>query len=93
LSYTANMFIPMILYDFRLYCLVVPVAFHKPLCTDRVENTVSNSNSVFVGVFLTAGTCLPISCLESGCITPLFIRLFHSNGCKCTIFFRSRFCY
>jgi hypothetical protein len=51
------------------------------LCTDRVENTVSNSNSI-VCVFVVAGTCLPIRCLETCCITPLSILLLHSNGCK-----------
>jgi hypothetical protein len=32
-------------------------------------------------LFVTAGTCIPIRCLETGCITTLFIRLLHSNGC------------
>jgi hypothetical protein len=28
-----------------------------------------------------AGTCLPFCCLETACITPLFIRVLHNNGC------------
>jgi hypothetical protein len=32
-------------------------------------------------VTVAAGTCLPIRCLETGCIISLIIRLFHSNGC------------
>jgi hypothetical protein len=51
------------------------------LGTDYIENTVSNSNSIAVCVFVAAGTCLPIRCLETGCVTPLFIRLLHNNGC------------
>jgi hypothetical protein len=47
----------------------------QPLCTDRVGYTVTNSNSIV------EESCLPIRCLETGCITPLFIRLLHSNGC------------
>jgi hypothetical protein len=39
-----------------------------PLCTDRVENTVSNSNSIIVFVFLAAETCLSIRCLETSCL-------------------------
>jgi hypothetical protein len=45
------------------------------LCTDRIENTVSNSNSIVTCVFTTAITCLPIRCLETGGITPVFICL------------------
>jgi hypothetical protein len=50
---------------------------------DRVENTVSNNNSIVLCVFVAAGTCLPICSLETGCITPLFIYLLQSNGCTC----------
>jgi hypothetical protein len=32
--------------------------------------------------FVSVGTCLPIRCLETGCMTPLFIRLLHSNSCQ-----------
>jgi hypothetical protein len=46
---------------------------------DLVENTVSNGNSIVLFVFVAAGTCLQIRCLETGCITPLFIRLLQSN--------------
>jgi hypothetical protein len=53
----------------------------QPLCMDRVENIVSNSNSIVVFLFVAAGTCLPTSCLDRGCITPLFIRILHSNVC------------
>jgi hypothetical protein len=49
---------------------------------DRVENIVSNSNFIVVCVFVAAGTYLPIRCLEIGYITPLFIRLLHSNRCR-----------
>jgi hypothetical protein len=37
-----------------------------PPCMDRIENTVSNNNSIVVEA------CLPIRCLETGCITQLF---------------------
>jgi hypothetical protein len=59
------------------------VFYHKPLCTDEVENTVSNSNSIVACIFVAAGTCLPINCLDTGCIKPLFICLFHGNCCTC----------
>jgi hypothetical protein len=36
-------------------------------------------NYIVVFVFVAAGTCLPTRCLETGCITPLFIRLLHSQ--------------
>jgi hypothetical protein len=49
-----------------------------PLCTNRVEN----SSTIVECVFFAAGTFLPIRCLETGCITPLFIRLFRGNGCR-----------
>jgi hypothetical protein len=42
---------------------------------EQVENTVSNSNSIVVAA------CLLRRFLETGCITPLFIRLLHSDGC------------
>jgi hypothetical protein len=38
--------------------------------------------TLVVCVFVAVGTCLPIRCLETGYITPLFIRLLYSNGCK-----------
>jgi hypothetical protein len=38
-------------------------------------------NCIVALIFVAAWTCLPIRCLETGCITPLFIRLLHSNGC------------
>jgi hypothetical protein len=50
----------------------------QPLCTDRVENIDSNSNSIVVWIFVTAGTFLPIRC-----ISPLFIRQLHNKGYAC----------
>jgi hypothetical protein len=37
----------------------------KPLCTDRVKNTVSKSNSFGACGFVAAGTCLEILCFET----------------------------
>jgi hypothetical protein len=34
-------------------------------------------------LFLPLHACIPIRCLETGCITPLFIRPLHNNGCTC----------
>jgi hypothetical protein len=51
------------------------------LCTDRRENIVSNINCIVVCVFVATGTCLPIRCIETCCLTPLYIRLLHGNGC------------
>jgi hypothetical protein len=48
---------------------------------NRVENTISNSNSIIVFIFVAVGTCLPIRCLKTGCKIPLFIRLMLSNSC------------
>jgi hypothetical protein len=56
---------------------------YKPLCTDQVQNTVSNNYSIVTCVFLAAGTCFPIRCLETVCTTPLFIRL-SSGHCTAT---------
>jgi hypothetical protein len=36
------------------------------------RNPVSNSNSIISSVVFAAGTCLPIRCLVTGCLTPLF---------------------
>jgi hypothetical protein len=47
----------------------------QTLCTDRVENTVSNGNFIVTCVFIAAGMCLQIRCLETGRITSLFIGL------------------
>jgi hypothetical protein len=57
------------LHEFRFHLHSVPC------------RTVSNSNSIVLCVFVATGMCLPIRCLETGCITPLFIRLLRSNGC------------
>jgi hypothetical protein len=55
-----------------------PICLHyNTFKTDRVENTVCNSNSL-----VAAGTCLPIRRLETVCVTSLFIRL--SRGHCCT---------
>jgi hypothetical protein len=43
---------------------VTPIVFFIILCTDRVENTVSNSNSIAERVFVAAGTCLLIRYIE-----------------------------
>jgi hypothetical protein len=59
-----------------LHCFVAPTVFLIPLCTDRVENIVSNSNSNFACASVAAGNCLLIRWLETDCITPLFHRLF-----------------
>jgi hypothetical protein len=37
----------------------------QSLCTDRVENTLSNSTSIVACVSVAAGTCLQSSCLET----------------------------
>jgi hypothetical protein len=56
--------------------LVAPSFF---LCTDRVENTFSSSNSIV------AEACLPCRCTETGCITPLFIRHFIATAVHATV--------
>jgi hypothetical protein len=40
----------------------------RPICTDRVENTVSSSTSIFVCLSIAAGTCLPSRCLETNVV-------------------------
>jgi hypothetical protein len=40
-----------------------------PLCTDRVENKISNSTSIVECVSVAAGTFLPSHCLETA-LTP-----------------------
>jgi hypothetical protein len=50
---------------------------------DLAENTVSNSNSIVLYVFVAAETCFTMRYLETGCITPLFINLLRSNGYTC----------
>jgi hypothetical protein len=44
----------------------------------------------FMFVFFAAGTCLPIRCLATGCITPLFICLLHSKCCTCYYIHREK---
>jgi hypothetical protein len=60
----------------------------QPLHTDRVENTVPNTNSIIPCVFVAAGTCLPNRCLETGCITQWFIRLPRSHCIATAVHFR-----
>jgi hypothetical protein len=50
-----------------------------------LETGSSNVSCVFVA----AGTCIPIRCLETCCITLLYIRLLLSNGCTCYIINKS----
>jgi hypothetical protein len=58
--------------------LVAPVLFFiTPWRGPRRQHSVFSVACVTVA----AGTCLPIRCLETGCLTPLFIHLLHSNGC------------
>jgi hypothetical protein len=60
--------------------LVAPILFFiTPRRGPRRQHPVSPVACVTVAT----GTCLPIRSLETGCITPLFIRLLHSNGCRC----------
>jgi hypothetical protein len=56
---------------------VAPIIFLvTPLHGPDKKNTVSNSNSIVACVLVAAETSLQIHCLETGCITLLFIRLF-----------------
>jgi hypothetical protein len=54
---------------------IATIVFLITTFIDRVENTISNSTSIVPFVFIAAGTCLLIHCLETGCISPLFICL------------------
>jgi hypothetical protein len=53
----------------------------QPLCADRVENTVSNSDSIVTCVFVAAGTRLPIRCLETAVVYSPISQLLNSNYC------------
>jgi hypothetical protein len=53
------------------------------LCTDRVENTVSNSTSIVACVSFGVGTCLPSRCLEMALAYLLITQSLHSNGYTC----------
>jgi hypothetical protein len=58
--------------------LVAPILFFiTPWRGPRRQHPVFSVACVTVA----AGTCLPIRCLKTGCITPLFILLLHRNGC------------
>jgi hypothetical protein len=48
-----------------------------PLCTNQVENTVSNSTSIVACVSVAAGTCLRSRCLEMNVVAEPFA----SKGC------------
>jgi hypothetical protein len=68
----------------RLYILIqfVPcrkhiTSFLKPLCTDRVKNTVSSNTYIVACVSIAAGTCSPSRCLETNVVSEPFA----SNGC------------
>jgi hypothetical protein len=63
--------------------LVAPIVFHITTLHRLSRKRLFNSNSIVMCVFTAAVTCSRIRCLETGCITPLFIRLLHSNGCTC----------
>jgi hypothetical protein len=53
----------------------------QPLCTDRVENIFSKSNSVIACVFVVPGTCLPIRYLETAVVFSPISQSLHTNGC------------
>jgi hypothetical protein len=59
---------------------VAPIRFlittlHGPSRKHRFQQKI-----YVVCVFVAAGTCFRICCLETDCVTPLFIRLFHGNS-------------
>jgi hypothetical protein len=56
------------------------IVFQDNSMARTTENTISNSNSIVVLIFVAAGTCLPIRFLETRCTKRLFINLLHSNG-------------
>jgi hypothetical protein len=60
--------------------LVAPNSSLKPLCTDRVKNTVSNSTSMVACVSVVAGTCLPNRPLKTALVYLFILWLLHSNG-------------
>jgi hypothetical protein len=49
------------------------VLFIKPVCTERAENTVSNSSSVAACVSVAAGTCLPSCSIAAAIYSCLLI--------------------
>jgi hypothetical protein len=53
------------------------------LCTDQVENTVSNSTSIVACVSVAAGMCLLSLCLETSVVYLLISRSLHSNDSMC----------
>jgi hypothetical protein len=54
---------------------------------DQVENIVSNSNSIAACVFVAAGMCLPICCVETGVVYSPVSRSLYGNGCTRYIMF------
>jgi hypothetical protein len=42
---------------------------------------LETGSSIVACVFVAARMSVPISSLQTGCVTPLFIRLLHINGC------------
>jgi hypothetical protein len=49
---------------------------------DRVEYTVSKSNSIVVCALVAAGTCLPVRCIETAVVYSLISQSLHSNVCR-----------
>jgi hypothetical protein len=60
-------------------CLSCRIQLSTDWVANLGENTVSNSNSIVECMSVAARICLLILCQETGCITPLFISLFHSH--------------
>jgi hypothetical protein len=50
------------------------------LCTNRVENIVSNSTSIATCISVAAKTFLPSRCLETALVYSLISQSFHSNS-------------
>jgi hypothetical protein len=63
---------------------IAPIVFLVTTLHGPSRKRRFHSNFIVDFVFVAAGTCVPISYLETGAITLLFIRLLHSNGCTCT---------
>jgi hypothetical protein len=43
----------------KVVTILASIVLLIPLCTDRVDNTVSNSTSIVACVSVAAGTCFP----------------------------------
>jgi hypothetical protein len=64
----------------RTRTILASIVFLMTPCTDRVENTLSNSMYIVACVFVAAVTCLPSHCLETAWVYLLFSWSLHSNG-------------